>query len=106
MQTPIGVKLSHQNLTAGPTAIRQFFTLSTPLSASSTVLSTFPLSTPFGRAVLYTALLEGSNFATVESTALFKAGAADGTNTISQNLDEIVRATSVQGFPRPTHLFL
>lgn len=104
--TPVGVKISHQTLTAGPTAIRQFFTLSTPLSASSTVLSAFPLTSPFGRAVLYTAVMEGASFGTVESTSLFKAPEENAHPSVSHSLDEIVRATSVPGFPRPTHLFL
>ncbi|KAF8334058.1 acetyl-CoA synthetase-like protein [Cantharellus anzutake] len=100
-ETPTGVHITHMNLTSGPTAIRQFFTLTSPLSPASTVLSAFPLATPFGRAIAYTALLEGSNFATLASTSLLQSAKA----TIRPTLDEIVRAAS-SGIPRPTHLFI
>jgi len=50
-----------QNLTAGPTSIRQFFTLTTPLGPNSTIYSAFPLASPFGRAIAYTALFEGKS---------------------------------------------
>ncbi|KAF9514878.1 hypothetical protein BS47DRAFT_1392137 [Hydnum rufescens UP504] len=98
-EIPIGVQLTHQNLTAGPAAVRQFFTLTTPLSSSSTVLSAFPLSTPFGRAIAYYALFEGCNFATLNSTSLLNG-------SVSPSLDEIVRAASDTKRPRPTHLFI
>jgi len=100
-EVPTGVHITHMNLTSGPTAIRQFFTLTTPLSPASTILSAFPLATPFGRAIAYTALLEGSNFATLDSTSLLQS--ANG--PVRPTLDEIVRAAS-SGIPRPTHLFI
>jgi len=102
-EVPAGVHITHMNLTSGPTAIRQFFTLTTPLSPASTVLSAFPLATPFGRAIAYTALLEGSNFATFDSTSLLQS--VNAIAPVRPTLDEIVRAAS-SGIPRPTHLFI
>jgi long-chain acyl-CoA synthetase len=67
------VHLTHQNITAGVTAIRALLPPSAPLSALDTIISAHSLSTAFGRAVAYTALYEGTSFATLESSKLFKA---------------------------------
>lgn len=63
-----GTQLSHENITAGVTAIRALFPSSGALSPLDTVVSAHSLSTPFGRAVAYTALYEGANFVTVASS--------------------------------------
>jgi long-chain acyl-CoA synthetase len=67
------VHLTHQNITAGVTAIRALLPASAPLSALDTIISAHSLSTAFGRTVAYTALYEGTSFATLESSKLFKA---------------------------------
>lgn len=64
--------LTHQNITAGVTAIRALLPPSAPLSALDTVISAHALSTAFGRAITYTALYEGTSFATLESTKHFQ----------------------------------
>jgi long-chain acyl-CoA synthetase len=66
------VQLTHQNITAGVTAVRALLPVSTPLSALDTIISAHSLSTAFGRAIAYTALYEGTSFATMESSKLFK----------------------------------
>ena len=79
---PQGVHLTHENVIAGVTAVRALFPLSGPLSSWDTVVSAFSLSTPFGRAVAYTALYESTNFATLSSTTtLFYATKGELTNT-------------------------
>ena len=64
--------LTHQNITAGVTAIRAILPSSAPLSALDTVISGHSLSTAFGRTIAYTALYEGTSFATLESAKLFE----------------------------------
>ena len=63
---------THQNVTSGVTAIRALLPPATPLSALDTIVSAHSLSTAFGRSVAYTALYEGSSFATLESSKLFQ----------------------------------
>jgi long-chain acyl-CoA synthetase len=63
---------THQNVTSGVTAVRALLPPATPLSALDTIVSAHSLSTAFGRSVAYTALYEGSSFATLESSKLFQ----------------------------------
>ncbi|KAF8520218.1 hypothetical protein BU17DRAFT_47102 [Hysterangium stoloniferum] len=51
-----------QNVTAGITAGRMFFPLTDPISSLDSLLSMFPMSTPFGRSIAYTALYQGANY--------------------------------------------
>ena len=67
-----GVQLTHQNLTAGVAAVRALLPPSSAMSSLDTILSAHPLNTPYGRAVAYTALFEGTGFVTVDSTKLIK----------------------------------
>ena len=67
-----GVQLTHENMTAGVAATRALVPPSSALSPLDTILSSYSLSTPYGRAVAYTALFEGTGFATVDSTKLIK----------------------------------
>ncbi|KAI9064259.1 acetyl-CoA synthetase-like protein [Trametes sanguinea] len=75
-QTPSGgyegVQLTHQNLTAGVAATRALMPPSSAISSLDTILSAHPMSTPYGRAIAYTALFEGTGFTTVDSTKLIK----------------------------------
>lgn len=61
-------QLTHQNLTAGVTATRALLPLSNPMSPLDTIVSAHSLSTTFGRSIAYTALHEGTSFATLAST--------------------------------------
>ena len=66
-----GAHLTHSNFIAGVAASRTLLTLSNGISSLDTIASAHSLSTSFGRAVAYTAIFEGSNFATLDSTKLF-----------------------------------
>ncbi len=65
-----GTQLTHENLTAGVTATRALLPLSGAISPLDTIASSHSLSSAFGRAVAYTAVYEGTNFATFASTKL------------------------------------
>ncbi|KAI0670544.1 acetyl-CoA synthetase-like protein [Trametes maxima] len=67
-----GVQLTHQNLTAGVAATRALMPPSSAISPLDTIVSAYPLGSPCGRTIAYTALFEGTGFATVDSTKLFK----------------------------------
>jgi len=66
------VQFTHENLTAGVASTRALVPATNPLSTLDTVVSAFSLSHPFGRAVAYTAIYEGTNFATLDSSKLFR----------------------------------
>lgn len=66
--------LTHQNITAGVTAIRALLPPNAPLSALDTIISAHSLSTAFGRTIAYTALYDGTSFATLESSKVFELG--------------------------------
>jgi len=68
--TLLGVQLTHENIVAGVTATRALLPLSDGITPSDVVYSAHSLSTSIGRVISYTALYEGSSFATLESTQL------------------------------------
>ena len=65
-----GSQYTHENITAGIMAIRALLPSSGPISPLDTIISAHSLSSGYGRAVAYTALFEGANFATVSSTKI------------------------------------
>ncbi|KAF8892593.1 hypothetical protein BD779DRAFT_1436906 [Infundibulicybe gibba] len=65
------VQFTHEHLTAGVAATRALLPLSHALSPLDTIVSAHPLSTAYGRAIAYTAIFEGTSFATVDSSKLF-----------------------------------
>ena len=67
-----GAQLTHENVTAAVAAVRALFPTA-PLSSLDTILSAHPLSTAFGRAVAYTAIYEGTSFATILTSELYHA---------------------------------
>lgn len=71
-----GAQLTHQNVTAGVAAIRALFPTSGALSSLDTIVSSHSLSTPYGRAVAYTAIFEGASFATLASSKVI--GVSEG----------------------------
>ncbi|KDQ12388.1 hypothetical protein BOTBODRAFT_176607 [Botryobasidium botryosum FD-172 SS1] len=101
-ETLIGVDLTHQNFTAGPTVIRHMLSIAAPFSPSSRILSAHSLSTPFGRALAYTALYEGSGIAALESTKIVKG---QEYTKPGPTLEELIRAVQISP-SRPTHLYL
>ena len=75
-RTPSGaglqvVQFTQQNLTAGVAATRALLPVSFPLTPLDTIVSAFSLSTPYGRAIAYTAIYEGTSFATLNSARIF-----------------------------------
>jgi long-chain acyl-CoA synthetase len=67
-----GAQLTHENLTAGVSATRAVLPISHVISPLDTIVSAHSLSTAYGRAIAYTALFEGTNFATLESSKLLR----------------------------------
>lgn len=99
------VHLTHQNITAGVTAIRALLPPNVPLSALDTIISAHSLSTAFGRTIAYTALYDGTSFATLESSKIFKldTGSEDPiTDLKSTQLLNLPPATVY--FLKPTHV--
>ncbi|KAH9901222.1 acetyl-CoA synthetase-like protein [Cubamyces lactineus] len=99
-----GVQLTHQNLTAGVAATRALMPPSSPITPLDTIVSAFPLSSPYGRAIAYTALFEGTSFATVDSTKLIQndptlAGLKDLSTTAAYRI-----SSPTILFVRPDHL--
>ncbi len=66
-----GAQLTHENITAGVAATRALLPASHALSPLDTIVSAHSLSTAFGRAIAYTAIFEGTSFATLQSAKLF-----------------------------------
>lgn len=66
-----GAQFTHENMTAGVAATRALLPLSHALSSLDTIISAHSLSTPYGRAIAYTAIFEGTSFATLKSSKLY-----------------------------------
>ncbi|KAJ8475403.1 hypothetical protein ONZ51_g6581 [Trametes cubensis] len=101
-----GVQLTHQNLTAGVAATRALMPPSSPISPLDTIVSAHPLSSPYGRAIAYTALFEGTSFATVDSTKLVgteDVHTMDGLKDLSTTAAYRISSPTIL-FVRPAHL--
>ncbi|CDO70739.1 hypothetical protein BN946_scf184798.g54 [Trametes cinnabarina] len=96
-----GVQLTHQNLTAGVAATRALMPPSNAISPLDTIISAYSLSTPYGRTIAYTALFEGTGFATVDSTKLIKRDDAPSLTGLKD-----LRTTANYRTPSPTILFV
>ena len=96
-----GAQLTHQNLTAGVTAVRALVPPSAPLTGLDTIVSAHSLSTAYGRSVAYTALLEGCSFATLPTTRIFNT---DDSVPLAPLAD--LAATKKLNLPAPTVLFV
>lgn len=111
-----GVQLSHENFTSGVTAIKALFPATISLSTLDTIVSAHSLSTPFGRAVAYTALFEGASFTTLPSTKVFHLDGTFECELMSLEIQRIyigapiLDATDIISaigrIPSPTILFL
>jgi long-chain acyl-CoA synthetase len=89
-----GVQLTHENFTSGVTAIKSLFPVASNLSTLDTIVSAHSLSTPYGRAIAYTALFEGTSFATLPSTRVFHVqGMFEPEPMYLEILKEIFRCT-------------
>ncbi|KAJ1310303.1 hypothetical protein OPQ81_007043 [Rhizoctonia solani] len=69
---PKAVQFTHQNMTAAVVSNRALFSVSTPLSSSDRVLSSFSMNTPFGMGIAFQALWEGTSFSVKSNIGLFK----------------------------------
>jgi long-chain acyl-CoA synthetase len=98
------VRFTHSNFTSGVTAIRALFPPSIALSTLDTLVSAHSLSTPFGRAVAYTALYECACFATCDSTRIYCNSNLEPSG-LPRNVDDIL-STSKLPIPSPTVLFV
>ncbi|KAI0747958.1 acetyl-CoA synthetase-like protein [Daedaleopsis nitida] len=96
-----GVQLTHQNLTAGVAATRALLPTSSALSPLDTIVSAYPLSSPYGRSVAYTALFEGTGFATLDSTKLIKSDDAPSLSGLKD-----LRTSASYHISSPTILFI
>ncbi|KAJ7632430.1 acetyl-CoA synthetase [Roridomyces roridus] len=96
-----GAQLTHENLTAGVAAVRALLPLSHSFSQVDTIVSAHSLGTAYGRAIAYTALFEGTSFATLESSKLFHAD--DYTPQI--NVADVL-SSKVYSIPSPTIAFV
>ncbi|THH09235.1 hypothetical protein EW146_g8735 [Bondarzewia mesenterica] len=94
-------QLTHQNITAGVTAAHSLLPISTPMSPLDTIVSAYSLSTAFGRTVAYTAVYEGTSFATFASTGLYKPDDANAPIGLSD-----IFSTKTLPLPSPTIMFL
>ena len=75
------MELTQQNLTAGVAATRSLLPVSSPLTPLDTIASAFSLSTPYGRTIAYTAVYEGTSFATLDSARTFTGNEESGEST-------------------------
>ncbi|KAG6376099.1 hypothetical protein JVT61DRAFT_2071 [Boletus reticuloceps] len=99
-----GVRFTHSNFTSGVTAVRALFPPSIALSTLDTLVSTHSLSTPFGRAVAYTALYDCTCFATCDSTSIYYKSDIESSG-LPRNVDDILSAPKFP-IPSPTVLFV
>jgi len=90
-----GAQITHENLTAGVAAVRGLVPLSHAFSQLDTIVSAHSLGTAYGRAIAYTALFEGTSFATLESSKLFHA------NEYTPQLN-VADALSYKAYPIPS----
>ncbi|KAI6109863.1 hypothetical protein F5141DRAFT_1188772 [Pisolithus sp. B1] len=76
------VRFTHENMTSGVAAIRALFPPSMALSGVDTIVSNHSLSTPYGRAIAYSALYENASFATIDSTRIYDTTRVGDTNGV------------------------
>ncbi|KAJ7752042.1 hypothetical protein B0H16DRAFT_1547206 [Mycena metata] len=96
-----GAQITHENITAGVAAVRALLPLSHAFSPLDTVVSAHSLGTAYGRAIAYTALFEGTSFATLESSKLFHANEYTPQINVADAL-----SSKVYPIPSPTIAFI
>ncbi|KAH9930996.1 uncharacterized protein B0H18DRAFT_992194 [Fomitopsis serialis] len=104
-----GTQLTHENLTAGVAATRNLLPLSSAISSLDTIVSASSLSTPYGRAVAYTAIYEGTSFATLDSTKLITGPRTHHTPDAPYSPASLLadlRSVTKYPIPSPTVLFV
>ncbi|KDR73413.1 hypothetical protein GALMADRAFT_212330 [Galerina marginata CBS 339.88] len=96
-----GAQLTHENMTAGVAAVRAMFPLTSGMSPLDTLVSAHSMSTAYGRAIAYTAIYEGTSFASIQSSELYYADE----NDVKTENAQVVAARKYP-IPSPTVLFL
>jgi len=94
-------KFTHENVTAGVAAVRSMLPTSNMLSALDTIVSAHPLNTIYGRVIAYTAIYEGTSFATLSSAGTDITGEQEILNDLNDTLS--YRRYPI---PSPTVLFM
>lgn len=97
-----GAQLTHKNLTAGVAAVRALLPLSHAISPLDTLASSHSLSTAYGRAIAYTALFEGTSFATLASSELYHTEE----ESVTLDTSDILSVKRKYPIPSPTILFI
>ncbi|KAH7107449.1 acetyl-CoA synthetase-like protein [Auriculariales sp. MPI-PUGE-AT-0066] len=92
-------QFTHENFTAGVVATHFLLPYQNALSPKDSVVSAFPLATPFGRSVLYSALYNGASFTTVDSAKIVTT-----VEPPAKDLADILAAVESQKAPSPTVL--
>ncbi|KAF8212433.1 hypothetical protein K438DRAFT_1567350 [Mycena galopus ATCC 62051] len=96
-----GAQLTHENITAGVAAVRALLPLSYAFSQLDTIVSAHSMGTAYGRAIAYTAIYEGTSFASLESSKLFHANEYTPQINVADAL-----SFKVYPVPSPTVAFL
>ncbi|KAK7466955.1 hypothetical protein VKT23_004019 [Stygiomarasmius scandens] len=96
-----GAQFTHANLTAGVAAINAMFPAAQALSRLDTIVSGHSLSTAYGRAIVYSAIYEGTSFATLASSKLFHSDEV----TIKHDVADLMTSKKFS-IPSPTILFV
>ena len=68
-----GAQLTHENITAGVAAIRALLPALHAFSPVDTIVSVHSMNTAYGRAIAYTAIHEGTSFASIPGSELYHA---------------------------------
>lgn len=97
-----GAQLTHENLTAGVAAVRALLPLSHAISPLDTLASSHSLSTAYGRAIAYTAIFEGTSFATLASSELYHTEE----ESVPLDISDILSVKRKYPIPSPTILFI
>lgn len=95
-----GTQLTHENITAGVAAVRGLFPLNFAISPLDTIVSAHSLSTAYGRAIGYTAIFEGTSFASLASSKAYHVE-----ETTTEHDVEDINSSDSYSIPSPTILF-
>jgi len=96
-----GAQLTHENLTAGVAAVRALLPASHAFSLLDTIVSAYSMNSAYGRAIAYTAIHEGTNFASVPGSEVYRA---DEANVKAENAEVI--SSRKYPIPSPTIMFI
>ncbi|KAF8803563.1 hypothetical protein BYT27DRAFT_7195406 [Phlegmacium glaucopus] len=96
-----GAHFTHENMTAGVTAVRALLPLSHAFSPLDTIVSAHSMNTAYGRAIAYTAIYEGTSFASIPGSEIYHADESD----VKVENAEVI-ATRKYPIPSPTVMFI